>query len=89
MSAKMIDGTEKPKIPSKFAKTHGTLIPKIKTGPAYLINSLAFWKVEFSHSTSKVELLSLENASQKDVCNFRMQILLIDKLERIVTFIKL
>ena len=67
----MIDGTEKPKIPSKFAKTHSALIPKIKTGPAYLINS--FWKVEFSHSTSKAELLSLENASQKDVCNFRMQ----------------
>ena len=73
MSAKMIDGTEKPKIPSKFAKTHSALIPKIKTGPAYLINSLAFWKVEFSHSTSKAELLSLENASQKDVYNFRMQ----------------
>ena len=50
----MIDGTEKPKIPSKFAKTHSAIIPKIKTGPAYLINSLVFWKVEFSHFTSEV-----------------------------------
>ena len=50
----MIDGTEKPKIPSKFAKTHSAIIPKIKTGPAYLINCLAFWKVEVSHVTSEV-----------------------------------
>ena len=50
----MIDGTKKPKIPSKFAKTHSAIIPKIKTGPAYLINSLVFWKVEFSHFTSEV-----------------------------------
>ena len=69
----MIDGTEKPKIPSKFAKTHSAIIPKIKTGPAYLINCLAFWKVEVSHVTSEVQLLSLENASQKEVYNFRMQ----------------
>ena len=50
----MIDGTEKPKIPSKFAKAHSAIIPKIKTGPAYLMNSVAFWKVEFSHFTSEV-----------------------------------
>ena len=45
----MFDGTEKPKM---FAKTHSAIIPKIKTGPAYVINSLAFWKV--SHFTSEV-----------------------------------
>lgn len=49
---------------------------------AYLINSLAFWKVEISHFTPEVQLLLLENTSQKEAYYFWVQNLINRRIKR-------